>query len=107
MIVLGCNNIGLSFGTRIVLKDISFSINNTDRVGVVGVNGAGKSTLFKIITDSYKPDTGEVYTAKNSKIGYLEQNSGLDSTRSIIDEVLSVYSHFIEMENHIKNLRNP
>ena len=104
MIVLGCNNIGLSFGTRIVLKDISFSINNTDRVGVVGVNGAGKSTLFKIITDSYKPDTGEVYTAKNSKIGYLEQNSGLDSTRSIIDEVLSVYSHFIEMENHIKKL---
>lgn len=104
MIVLSCNNIGLSFGTNTVLKDISFSINNTDRVGVVGVNGAGKSTLFRIITGSYKPDTGEVYTAKNSKIGYLEQNSGLDSTRSILDEVLSVYSHFIEMENRIKEL---
>ena len=45
-----------------------------------------------------------MYTAKNSKIGYLEQNSGLDSTRSILDEVLSVYSHFIEMENRIKEL---
>lgn len=104
MIVLSCNNIGLSFGASVILKGISFSINNTDRVGVVGVNGAGKSTLFKIITGSYKPDTGEVYTAKNSKIGYLEQSSGLDSTRSIIDEILSVYSHFIEMEKRIKDL---
>jgi len=49
MIVLGCNNISLSFGVTTILKDISFSINDTDKVGVVGVNGAGKSTLFKII----------------------------------------------------------
>jgi len=66
MIVLGCNNISLSFGVTTILKDISFSINDTDKVGVVGVNGAGKSTLFKIIAGEYIPDSGEIYTAKNS-----------------------------------------
>lgn len=104
MIVLGCNNISLSFGVRVILKDISFSINDTDRVGVVGVNGAGKSTLFKIITGEYQPDNGEIYTAKNSKLGYLEQNSGLDSSNTILDEVLTVYSHLIEMEARTKAL---
>lgn len=104
MIVLGCNNISLSFGVREILKDISFSINDTDKVGVVGVNGAGKSTLFKIIIGKYLPDSGEIYTAKNSKLGYLEQNSGLDSSNTILDEVLAVYSHFTEMESRMKDL---
>lgn len=104
MIVLGCNNISLSFGTRVILEGISFSINDTDRVGVVGVNGAGKSTLFKIITEVLSPDSGEIYTAKNSKIGYLEQNSGLTPSSSILDEVLSVYSYLMEMETRMKSL---
>ncbi|GAE89474.1 ABC transporter ATP-binding protein [Acetivibrio straminisolvens JCM 21531] len=104
MIVLGCNNISLSFGIREILKDISFSINDTDKVGVVGVNGAGKSTLFKIIAGEYLPDSGEFYTAKNSKLGYLAQNSGLDSSNTILDEVLAVFSHFTEMESRINSL---
>lgn len=104
MIVLGCNNISLSFGVTTILKDISFSINDTDKVGVVGVNGAGKSTLFKIIAGEYIPDSGEIYTAKNSKLGYLAQNSGLDSSNTILEEVLAVFSHFTEMESRIKDL---
>jgi len=85
MIVLGCNNISLSFGVTTILKDISFSINDTDKVGVVGVNGAGKSTLFKIIAGEYIPDSGEIYTAKNSKTrlpctkfrsGLVQHNTG-------------------------------
>ncbi|HOM01512.1 MAG TPA: ABC-F type ribosomal protection protein [Acetivibrio sp.] len=104
MIVLGCNNISLSFGVKEILKDISFSINDSDKVGVVGVNGAGKSTLFKIITGEYIPDSGEIYTAKNSKLGYLAQNSGLDSSNTILDEALAVFSHFTEMESRMKTL---
>jgi len=104
MIVLCCNNISLSFGVTTILKDISFSINDTDKVGVVGVNGAGKSTLFKIIAGEYIPDSGEIYTAKNSKLGYLAQNSGLDSSNTILEEVLAVFSHFTEMESRIKDL---
>jgi len=79
MIVLGCNNISLSFGVTTILKDISFSINDTDK-GVVGVNGAGKSTLF-------------IHS------GQRAQNSGLDSSNTILEEVLAVFSHFTEMEN--------
>lgn len=104
MIALGCNNISLSFGSAKILEGVSFSIKDNDKVGVVGVNGAGKSTLFKIITETYKPDTGELYISKNFKPGYLEQNSGLDSDNSILNEVLLAYSHLIEMEARIKDL---
>ncbi len=104
MIILNCNNISLSFGEDKILENISFSAQENDRIGVVGVNGAGKSTLFRIITTDYKPDSGEIHIAKNTKLGYLEQNSGLDSSKSILDEIMSVYSYLIDMEARIKQL---
>lgn len=104
LIVLNCNNIGFSFGVERILEGITFNIQDGDRVGVVGVNGAGKSTLFKIITGGYKPESGEMFIAKNARLGYLEQNSGLDSGKSILDEILSVFSHLMEMESRIKHL---
>ena len=61
MIALSASDINLSFGTDIILKDISFAINDGDRLGVIGVNGAGKTSLFKIITGEYTPDTGAIY----------------------------------------------
>lgn len=104
MIVLGSNNISISFGTRQILENVTFSVQDTDKIGVVGVNGAGKSTLFKIITSDYTPDTGDIYLAKGCKIGYLAQNSELESSNSILEEVLSAFSHLIKMEERIKEL---
>ncbi|TYQ16648.1 UNVERIFIED_CONTAM: ATP-binding cassette subfamily F protein 3 [Acetivibrio alkalicellulosi] len=104
MIILNCNNISFSFGINKILENVSFSIKNTDKVGVVGVNGAGKSTLFKIITSYYKVDAGDIYISKNLNLGYLEQNLGLDSDNTILEEVLTVYSHLINMEARIKEL---
>ncbi|OPZ93884.1 MAG: putative ABC transporter ATP-binding protein YheS [Firmicutes bacterium ADurb.Bin419] len=104
MIVLGSNNISISFGTRQILENVTFSVQDTDKIGVVGVNGAGKSTLFKIITSSYTADTGDIYLAKGCKIGYLAQNSELESSNSILEEVLSAFSHLIKMEERIKEL---
>jgi len=104
MIVLSCSNISLSFGTNKILENISFNLQESEKVGIVGVNGAGKSTLFKIIAGTLQPDDGEVFVAKSRKIGFLEQNSGLDSSNTIWDEVMSAYSHLIEMESRMKAL---
>lgn len=104
MILLGCNNISISFGTRQILDNVTFSVQDTDKIGIVGVNGAGKTTLFKIITSSYIPDSGDIYFAKGCKIGYLAQNTELESSNSILDEVLTAFSHLIKMEERLKEL---
>ena len=61
MIALSVSDVSLSFGQETVLKNISFAINDGERVGVVGVNGAGKTSLFKVISGEYSPDNGAVY----------------------------------------------
>ncbi|HHV99572.1 MAG TPA: ABC-F type ribosomal protection protein [Clostridiaceae bacterium] len=104
MIVLSCSNISLSFGTDQILEDVSFNVSHDDRVGLVGVNGAGKSTLFKILAEELQPDRGEIFTAKGSRIGYLEQNSFLESDKTLWDELISCYSEIIDMEKHIRQL---
>jgi len=104
MIVLSCNNVCLSFGETILLNNISFNIQDTDKVGIIGVNGAGKSTLFKIICNVVASDSGDIYISKGKKIGYLEQDSGLTSSNSIWDELLLTYSHLVEAEVRLKIL---
>lgn len=106
MIILNLNNISLSFGVTKLLDHVSFNLQESEKAGLVGINGAGKSTLFKIISGIIQPDSGEIFMAKGQKIGYLQQNSGLDSSNSIWDEVLSVYSYLIEMENNLKLLED-
>jgi ATP-binding cassette subfamily F protein 3 len=104
MIVLSVNKVSLSFGTTNILENITFNIQESDKVGLIGVNGAGKSSLFKIIAGILQPDSGEIFQAKDLKIGYLEQNSGLDSSRSIWDELISIFSELIEIETRLKQL---
>lgn len=71
MIILSCKDICKSYGIRDVLKDITFSINEGDKVGIIGANGEGKSTLFKIITKEISQDSGEIFIDKNKTLGYL------------------------------------
>jgi ATP-binding cassette, subfamily F, member 3 len=104
MIIASCNGISLSFGTNRILENISFHINESDKAGIVGVNGAGKSTLFRILSGLLQSDTGDIFIAKGCKIGYLEQNTGLDSSRTLWDELMTVYAPLIEMEHRIKRL---
>lgn len=104
MIILACGNISLSFGTDIILDNISFNIQQGEKVALVGVNGAGKSTLFKIITGCLQPDSGDIFMSKGLQLGYLDQNSGLDSDNSIWDELLTTCSGLIKMEERLKLL---
>ena len=104
MIILALNGISLSFGTDMLLDNISFNIQQGEKVALVGVNGAGKSTLFKIITGRLQPDSGDIFMSRGLQIGYLDQNSGLDSDNTIWDELLSTYSWLIKMEERLKLL---
>lgn len=102
--ILACNNISKSFGTDIILEQISFHINEREKAAIVGINGAGKSTLFKIIVGELPADTGEVTWAKGTRVGYLSQHQDLTSENTIYDEVLSVKADLIRMEERIREL---
>lgn len=101
MISISCDNLSLSFGVDTILESVSFSLNDGDKLGIVGVNGAGKSTLFRLITGEYKQDTGAVYVAKDKTVGLLEQNTGLQSEKSVYDEMLSSFPALTALEARI------
>ncbi len=104
MIILNCNDICHSYGMNTVLKDISFCVHDGDKVGIVGVNGAGKSTLLNIINGELQCDSGTINLSKNYKIGFLHQNTGLDTDNTIFDEMLSVFQALIDKEDRLKVL---
>lgn len=104
MIAISCSNISKSFGIDLILKDISFTVNIGDKVGLIGKNGAGKSTLFKVLTGQLPYDEGNIYISKNLNIGYLRQDLIFDSEKTIFDECLTVFNFLIEMEEEIRAL---
>ena len=109
MIALSVSDVSLSFGGETVLKNISFSVNDGDRVGVIGVNGAGKTSLFKIITGEYAPDSGAVYFQKGYTVGCLQQNpdlSALPKDTRAIEYMYSAFPELLSMEKRIAALED-
>lgn len=104
MIILSGKNIKKSYGIDVILEDISFTVQENDKIGIVGVNGSGKSTFFNIITGSLERENGEIYISKNVRIGYMPQNPGFESDNTIFDEMLAVFSHVIQIEKEICEL---
>ena len=104
MIVLSCTNLNKSFGIDTILENVSFTVNEYDKVGIIGVNGTGKTTLFKILSGIYGYDSGDIYLGKGVEIGYLEQNTNFHSEGTIFEEVLEVFKDLIEMETYLRDL---
>jgi len=104
MILLQAEHIEKTYGVETILQDISLQVQTGERVGLVGVNGAGKSTLMKILAGELSYDSGTVRIPKDVSIGYLAQNGGLESERSIWDEMLSVFSHLQKEERELREL---
>ncbi len=104
--LLQCSNISKSFGTTAILKDITFKIENNEKIAIVGVNGAGKSTLMRIISNQESFDSGEIYKAKGTTIGYLTQESNLHLTETIYSEMIKVFEPIILMENRMRELES-
>ena len=104
MIVLSCKNISKSYGINEILKNITLSINEGDKVGIIGSNGEGKSTLFKILSKQLSYDDGEIFIDKSKTLGYLSQHLDLEFNNTIYDEMLSVFSDLTNLEKKIVTL---
>lgn len=104
MILLQVNQLVKNFGADLILSNIKLEVQTRDRIALVGRNGAGKSTLLKIIAGQMSHDAGDIIKPKEVKIGYLAQNTGLESERSIWDEMLTVFDHLQKQENELRLL---
>ncbi|WP_100371614.1 ABC-F family ATP-binding cassette domain-containing protein [Bacillus sp. FJAT-45037] len=104
MILLQCVNLSKSFGAEEILSSIKLEVQTGDRLALVGRNGAGKSTLLKIIAGQISYDSGEIIRPKDVKMGYLAQDTGLVSTLSIWDEMLTVFAPLIKMEKRLREM---
>ncbi|HJV30962.1 MAG TPA: ABC-F family ATP-binding cassette domain-containing protein, partial [Bacillales bacterium] len=104
MILLQVNQLSKYYGAELILSNIKLELQTRDRVALVGRNGAGKSTLLKMIAGHLSHDSGEIIKPKDVSIGYLAQNTGLESQLSVWDEMLTVFEHLRNMEKSLRQL---
>ena len=102
--ILSCSHLSKSFGSKAVIADASFHIEDHEKAAIVGINGAGKSTLLKMITGELPADSGEAVLAKGKTLGYLAQHQDLTSSRTIFQELKKVKQPVIDMEERIRGL---
>ena len=106
MIILALQDIRKSFGTHEVLKRVSFTLQEQDRMGLVGVNGSGKSTMMKIIAGEETADAGSVNLQKGLRIGYLAQQGELTGQETVQAVLESVFDPLVRMEEEMRALEN-
>ncbi|MDC7953266.1 ABC-F family ATP-binding cassette domain-containing protein [Liquorilactobacillus mali] len=106
MILLQAQNVERLFGSDVLFEKVNLDVQDNSRIALVGRNGVGKSTLIKMIVGLQSPDNGQITKNKNMTIGYLAQDNGLNSTRSIYDEMLTVFDDLKKMEVKIHKLEN-
>ena len=104
--ILSCQNISKAFVENQVLKNVSFHIEDHEKAAIVGINGAGKTTLLRIIVGEMTPDDGQVVLAKDKTLGYLAQNSTVDTSHTIYEELLSVKADLLRLEEKIWECEN-
>lgn len=106
MNILTFEKVGVSFGARTLFRDVSFSLDEKDRLGIVGVNGAGKSTLLRLIAEHNEPDNGTVYINKDISIGMLAQNPTFAENGTVYQTMLLAFSSLLKQEKQIESLQH-
>ncbi|XKI14222.1 ABC-F type ribosomal protection protein [Sporosarcina sp. ANT_H38] len=104
LIVLQVNGLTKSFSGTDILENVKLEVQHRDRVALVGRNGAGKSTLLKIIAGEMSADSGDLIVPKDTRIGYLEQHSGIDSVLSVWEEMMTVFEPLHIIERRLRSL---
>ncbi len=107
MIVLSASHLSFSVGDREILNDISFSLNEGDRLGIIGVNGAGKTTLFRLLTGEYTPSLGSVFRASDRTVGILKQDEATEirgGDITLFEYVLAMFDGLTSLEREISDL---
>jgi ATP-binding cassette, subfamily F, member 3 len=93
--MLNIHNLSVSFGGEFLFEEVTFRLGSGDRVGLVGKNGAGKSTMLKILAGDFKPDSGQIATEKEVRMGFLRQDIDFELGRTVLEEA---YEAFIEIK---------
>jgi ATP-binding cassette, subfamily F, member 3 len=101
--MVSVQDISVSFGSFDLLTNVSFLINDQDRIGLAGKNGAGKSTLLKIISGHQSPSSGQIDMSKDVSIGYLPQQMKVDDTTTVINETITAFSELISLSDEIEH----
>ena len=104
--LLDVQNISKQFNEETILDNVSFHIEDTDKVALIGINGAGKTTLLRIIVGEYEPDEGCISISRDKSIGYLSQESTVNSQNTIYEELLDSKKELIEIEKTLRNMEN-
>ncbi len=102
--MISIDGLTVEFGDRALFKDISFQINEKDRIALMGKNGAGKSTLLKILAGERKPTRGRVTAPKDTVVAYLPQHLMTEDGRTVYEEAAQAFAHLFEMEGRIEEL---
>ncbi|MYU81666.1 ATP-binding cassette domain-containing protein [Ligilactobacillus salivarius] len=104
MLLLQAQQVARHFGADILFENVNLDIKDNSKIALVGRNGAGKSTLIKMLIGESLPDEGKIVTKRDLTIGYLAQHTGLESTKNVLDEMLSVFEPLQKMEAKIHQL---
>lgn len=105
MIIAQAQDLEQRFGGNTIFSNISFSVPDNARIGLVGPNGSGKTTLLKIMTGQQEPTSGQFTINKGFKVGYIAQENALDEDKTIWDEMLTVFDNLIEKNKRITKMQ--
>lgn len=102
--MMNIHNLSISFQGEYLFEDITFKLGNGDRIGLIGKNGAGKSTMLKILSREMEPDTGQIATDKELKIGFLKQDIDFVLGRTVLEESYEAFTEIKELEARINDI---
>lgn len=104
MILISVQNVQKNFGAHEVLRDVTFSLQKGEKMGLVGVNGCGKTTLMRMITGELQPEAGMIHKSKDLRIGYLAQVDDIALSDTVWGALLRVFEPIIAMERRLLEL---
>ena len=104
--MIAADGLSVEFGGTTLFKDVTFVVNEKDRIALMGKNGAGKSTLLKILAGARTPSAGRVSAPKDAVIAYLPQYLMTENTRTVFEEASLAFSNIHEMERRIQEIND-
>ena len=104
--MLNIHNLSVSFGGTYLFEEVTFRMGAGDRVGLVGKNGAGKSTMLKILAGDFKPDSGQIATEKEVRIGFLRQDIDFEQGRTVLEEAYQAFTDIQEVEKKLVDINH-
>lgn len=102
--VLAVQNLRVQYGARVLFNDLSFTVEDGERIALAGHNGAGKSTLMKCMAGLNEPDSGSIIKSRHSQVGYLPQEGIHVRGRRLIDEAMSAFADLMDLQERIDAL---